>query len=183
MHTKALRAAQVAKQEKIPFATAKEMVTVSSSIRPDLGETLSGSKEKRAGDVTHLGEALGHAQREMDSMLESARSLTGALNDPNAMNEVVARGSSSWYDVKYGEEQSTKGNFSRTAADGSSIKPTYSNKQMEQQSFPGRKVFSHQARKGWMYIDSWHTVGPFDNRHLADRHPVLTEWGLCASIL
>lgn len=167
---RAYRAAQLAQQETIPFSKAMELIHVQQSLRPDLQSQLDGRGVKNSSDVQKLGHVLGHAHAEMSSMVQSARSLGQQMNDPDGMEQTVAKGAAGWFDVKYGEEQSRAGNFSRTKEDGQPVPPKYSNQHLEQQSYPGRKIFSGQQRRGWMYIDSWHTLGPFDNRNRQARH-------------
>lgn len=110
----------------------------------------------------------------------------GMMIDLSAMmGEAYEESGSADNGIRAGSNQATGGDGMRPSAGApKAAKLELDSDKIIAQALPGRKFSRSSARKGWLFIDSWYVIGPFENHGKIDfdrRHPPETNLDLDAT--
>ena len=143
------------------------------------------STEKTPGTLAELGEYrefLNKLNRESKNLESSALAKMGGLGENEAFLEALTQGQESGMGKGKGKgrgtgdgqkaKQATRGSSEGMLA-GSSVRVNseksvtrygrvLSAKQVLAQALPGRRISATSIRKGWLYINTWYMIGPWD---------------------
>jgi hypothetical protein len=181
-------------------ARAKAMTTTPP--RPDLASSLGNDVPKTVGELSEFRENLNRAQNEMQDMNARAdaalgrseqQSLTASSFASGAAMRSAARQTSrrgQVLDMTAFGNSTGRGNSREMRGDESSEGAEMSFSETEQilqidqgkiirSAIPGRRFTEASPRKGWLYLDTWYVIGPWENHSKVDfsiKHP--PEFGI-----
>ena len=195
-------AAGEAVSQNSSFAEAKKNASSATPSRPDLASALGGGPPGTVGDLNDFRDSLNQAENVMQDMNARADSALGrsAQNSLSASSfaSSAAMSSAAAMTSKFGQVVSMTG-MGNSEGDGDSsdmrmdesgdgAAMTYSTNLKALQidegkiikaAMPGRRFTEASARKGWLYLDTWYVIGPWENKSVVDytiKHP--PEFGI-----
>ena len=195
-------AAGEAVSQNSSFADAKSKSSSATPSRPDLASALGGGPPGTVGALNDFRDSLNQAENEMQDMNARADAALGrsAQNSLSASSfaSSAARSSAAAMTSKYGQVVSMTG-FGNSEGDGDSMEMrmdesgdgaamTYSTNMKSlaldegkiiKAAMPGRRFTEASLRKGWLYLDTWYVIGPWENNSIVDytiKHP--PEFGI-----
>ncbi len=195
-------AAGEAVSQNSSFADAKKKSSSATPSRPDLASALGGGPPGTVGALNDFRDSLNQAENEMQDMNARADAALGrsAQNSLSASSfaSSAARSSAAAMTSKFGQVVSMTG-FGNSEGDGDSTNMrmdesgdgaamTYNTNMKALQldegkiisaAMPGRRFTESSLRKGWLYLDTWYVIGPWENNSIVDytvKHP--PEFGI-----
>lgn len=177
-HYKDVRAAELAQKQNTSFQEAqKKLAQNKNNNDKNLSKDLSKDL-KTVGDLANYRKALNEAIRQTRgremrtrNMLDQAMGRAGRSSGGGGYRGPIAMGLGTGP-----SSQGGGGGFGGTHSD--SVQQTggafmenldkfrrlgVNSKVVEAQSLPGRKFTKNSLRKGWLYVDTWYIIGPWDN--------------------
>lgn len=166
------RAAQQAIRDRSSFEEARQvMASVPRTERPDLAKQIADTSLQTLGDATQLREMFRQALNQTQLMQADAQRKLVEV-DPSAAEQLgrnLAKAPtptatpSGNAPAASGGTSTPYGNLGGDGQDATdSREPTLSEEQAAATALPGRRFTDAAARKGWMYIDTWYVIGPWD---------------------
>ncbi len=198
------RAAELAMAENTSFTDAQEMLNASSPQRPDLAGRLSGQPQT-VGELGTLRQALDEAVGQAQDMATRGQAMLAqaqGLSERNAqqggnryarqamMGRAVRGQSAGVVDLTvmmqgFGRGE-TRGMSADTTGEGANMAQGRAQEairlaedQVLAKAMPGRMFTQTSDRAGWLYLDTWYVIGPWENNGQIDfdrRHP--PQWGI-----
>lgn len=184
------------------YEEARNKAMDSTPSRPDLSSALGGGAPATVGELNEFRESLNRAENEMQDMNARADAALGrsAQNSLSASSFAsgAAMSSAAGMTASFGQVVDMTG-FGNSAGDGDSMEMrmdetgdgaamTYSTNmkalqldqgKIIQAAMPGRRFTEASMRKGWLYLDTWYVIGPWENKSQVDysiKHP--PEFGI-----
>ena len=182
MHYRDARAAQMAVDANLAFADAEARMAGQAGVaRPDLSADLDASKLETVGDLNRFREGLEQATGEADSMEARSRLLVsqakGTARDPGERSAFVRSirrpgggggsgagggGGAGGDAVAMNDQLEQKGGaFMPFSKHKSSVRVDH--ERVLAQAMPGRRISSDAERQGWLYVNTWYIIGPWEN--------------------
>ncbi len=195
-------AAGEAVSQNTSYEEARKNVMETTPSRPDLTSALGGGAPGTVGELNEFRENLNRAENEMQDMNARADAALGRGAQKSLSGSSFASGaamsSAAGMTDKFGQVVDMTA-FGNSAGDGDSMEMrmdesgegatmTYSNKmraldldqgKIIKAAMPGRRFTESSLRKGWLYLDTWYVVGPWENNSIVDytvKHP--PEFGI-----
>jgi hypothetical protein len=166
-------------------ARRKAMDTIPS--RPDLDSSLGSGAPDTVGELHEFRESLNRAENEMQDMNARADSALGrsaqqSLSASSFASE-AARNSAAQQSGIFGQvvdlrkDETDEG----TEMSHAEAKQTLNldEGKIITSAMPGRRFTEASTRKGWLYLDTWYVIGPWENKSTVDytvKHP--PEFGI-----
>lgn len=182
-------AAAQAVSQNTSFADARDSVADGSPNRPDLASALGGPAPSTVGDLNGFRNALGQASNQMRDMTARAQAALGGgqgqTRSTAAFASHVARSSAASMDAGFGAVIGMKG-FGGPGESGSKMRADQSGGGGEMLAssgssqlhvnqeiilsvaMPGRRFTKESSRRGWLYLDTWYVIGPWENHSKID---------------
>ncbi|MEX2606848.1 MAG: hypothetical protein WD708_05840 [Kiritimatiellia bacterium] len=180
------RAAELATLRKSTFKEAKErLANTGNADRPNLGEKLRESKVENVGDLNEHRQTLDRALAEMENMRARAQNRANQLNpnsgkssDPKTApgQDIATRSMERKQQLRHVSHQqkarsldltglmSSRGSEGGSGNRGAERLPDnrLTEEMVVSRALPGRRFTDEAFRKGWLYIDTWYIIGPWD---------------------
>ena len=195
-------AAAEAVSQNLSFADAKSRMSSVTPSRPDLASALASAPPDTVGALNDFRSALNRAENEMRDMNARADAALGRSSQSSlsasSFASSAARSSAAAMTGKYGQvvnmtnfgNESGDGNSSQmregSSGDGSAMSNSTGTKTLTldegkiiNAALPGRRFTEASLRKGWLYLDTWYVIGPWENNSIVDysvKHP--PEFGI-----
>jgi len=178
------------------YAEARKSTSATTPSRPDLASALSGQAPETVGELNEFRENLNRAENEMQDMNARADSALGRSAQQSLSASSFATGAAMASAAKQSEgfgqvvDMTAFGNGS--LGDSMEMRRDYSEEgaQMKysnmpkalsidqgkiiRSAMPGRRFTAESLRKGWLYLDTWYVIGPWENNSTVDytvKHP------------
>jgi hypothetical protein len=189
----------LAASQNSSYADARSQVEPASPMRPDLGGTLAGTPAT-VGELNQFRDALNQASNEIQDMKARAEGILGrqpvnmsgpafasdaarraaAAVDRGAGTVVDMRGFLGGQEGDSGDRRTNESNEGGTmiSSQGSSHLKI-NEERILSVAMPGRRFTNESTRKGWLYLDTWYVIGPWENDSKLDysvTHP--PEFGI-----
>ncbi len=195
-------AAGEAVSQNSSYEEARNKVAESTPPRPDLASALGGGAPGTVGELNEFRKSLSRAENEMQDMNARAdaalgRSAQKTLSAPSFASGAAMSSAASMTD-SYGQvvdmtafgSPGGMGDSTEMREDESDegVTMTYSTNMKALQldegkiisaAMPGRRFTEASMRKGWLYLDTWYVIGPWENNSRVDytvKHP--PEFGI-----
>ncbi len=195
-------AAGEAVSQNTSYAEAREKAMETTPSRPDLSSALGGGAPGTVGELNEFRENLNRAENEMQDMNARADAALGRSAQKSLSGSSFASGaamsSAASMTDKFGQvvDMTAFGNSAgvgdstemRKDETGEGSTMTYSNQmkalnldegKIIKAAMPGRRFTESSLRKGWLYLDTWYVIGPWENHHKVNysvKHP--PEFGI-----
>lgn len=195
-------AAREAVSKNSSYEEARENALDGTPQRPDLAPTLGGATPRTIGELNRFREGLNRAGNEMQDMnaradaalgREQSREMSGgsfatraamssAAMQTGGFGELVdmtafGSGTGEGDSKELREDESGEGAAMTFGKLPSSLK--IDEGKIIQAAMPGRRFTRDSDRKGWLYLDTWYVIGPWENKSAVDysiKHP--PEFGI-----
>ncbi len=187
------RAAELAMSSGRSFAASKEKLTEWSPQRPDLAAALRDNPTENIGDLNAFRESVAQAASQVNSMALRTQAMTGQMSNlvarhtPEGRTLPAALASAVGTLGQTDSQQAGEGSGSGDSSFGKRVLDVGANawgrfhleanaelpeKVIAAQALPGRMFTDASERKGWLYIDTWYAIGPWENKaHVAFKEP------------
>ncbi len=195
-------AAGEAVSENTSYSEARQKAMSATPSRPDLSSALGGKPPGTVGELNEFRENLNRAENEMQDMNARADSALGRSQQQSLSASSFATGaamsSAAMQSGQFGAvvDMTSFGSASGDgdsqemrmdeSGDGAEMKfsdmpktLSLSEGKIIQNAMPGRRFTESSLRKGWLYLDTWYVVGPWENKSIVDysvKHP--PEFGI-----
>ncbi len=195
-------AASEAVSQNTSYTVARRKAMDSTPPRPDLASALRSDLPGTVGELNEFRENLSRAENEMQDMNARAEAALGGSVQKNLSASSFASGaamsSAAGMTGNFGQvvdmtkfsDQGNEGNSSEMREDRSgdgaamSGSPTLGTLNLDEgeiikAAMPGRRFTESSLRKGWLYLDTWYVIGPWENASKVDytvKHP--PEFGM-----
>jgi hypothetical protein len=195
-------AAREAAERNTSYQEARASAADAAPQRPDLSAALSGGPPATLGELNRFREDLHRAGSEVQDMnaraesvlgRESGREMSGSPFSSQAARSAAALQSQSFGEVVdmtvfgggggQGNSRDLRGDDSGEGAEmiSGNLQQTLKldEGQIIRAAMPGRRFTRDSDRKGWLYLDTWYVVGPWENHTTVDysvKHP--PEFGI-----
>ena len=195
-------AAGEAVSQNSSFAEAKKNASSATPSRPDLASALSAGPPGTVGDLNDFRDSLNQAENEMQDMNARADAALGrsAQNSLSASSFAsgaamstaagMTEGFGQVVDMTSFANSQGKGNSKGMRGDesigGAEMVFSTNRKALDldegkiiSAAMPGRRFTESSLRKGWLYLDTWYVIGPWENNSVVDydvKHP--PEFGI-----
>ncbi|QDU58350.1 hypothetical protein [Aeoliella mucimassa] len=199
-----MEAAKEATVENTAYSEARSHAFAATPARPDMANQLSQASETMPGTIGELSnfrDQLAQATNEAQDMVARAEMLTGknsgnsqqASQQGRSLSTSSAMRSMATQDLGYGAVIDLTGFGGGGVGDSSGLRRDSSSEGADmafrqkpishlrldqgdilQKAMPGRRFTSDSMRRGWLYIDTWYVIGPWENESQIDfnkRHP------------
>ncbi len=191
-----IRAAELAMVENTGFAQAQDTLNTTRPDRPELGQQLREQPISTVGDLNQFRQTLQHAAAESqdmalrsDSLLAQAKGLAARSENPGnrfarqaMMHRAISGGGRQVVDLTglmgFNLNTGGEGDSSGMQADWSQgadmVRGTRGDRiqlpsgKVLAEAMPGRMFTQDSARAGWLYIDTWYIIGPWENHSQID---------------
>ena len=186
-----VNAAGEAVSQNTSYAEARDKASATTPSRPDLTSALSGAAPGTVGELNEFRENLNRAENEMQDMNARAdlalgisvqKSLTASSFASGAAMSSAASMTGSFGMVVdmtgFGPPQGGVRSIGmRTDESGEGSTMTYSTNlqalkldegKIIKAAMPGRRFTEASIRKGWLYLDTWYVIGPWENNSNVD---------------
>lgn len=195
-------AASEAVAQNTSYQEAREKVMAATPERPDLAEVLGAGAPETVGDLNEFREGLTQAENEMQDMNARADAALGRTEQKSltasSFQKASAMASAAQQTGQYGtvvdmtsfaggskegesggmrEDSSDAGEAMKFAKVGKPLR--LSEGKIIENAMPGRRFTDASTRKGWLYLDTWYVIGPWENDSTVDytiKHP--PEFGI-----
>ena len=192
-------AAREAATQNRSYAEARKNAVATVPDRPDLASALSAKAPGTVGELNEFREHLNQAENEMQDMNARADSALGntARRPLSAASFAsgAAMSSAAQQSGKFGQivDMTSFGNRDGSAemreessSEGSQMQVSEMPEALNidegkiiSAAIPGRRFTAESLRKGWLYLDTWYVIGPWENNSRVDytvKHP--PEFGI-----
>ncbi|WP_193211077.1 hypothetical protein [Luteolibacter marinus] len=199
-----VNAAAKAVTENQSFAETREETRAYTPDRPDLANQLAEHEPApgTVGELDEFRDNLDRATNEVNDMASRARGLLGTADNRSltqsrefsgsAFSSSSARLAAARSQNSYGavvdmtgmgsgdgDSQGMRGDFSgeganMAASDGKQKTISLDQGAIMAKALPGRRFTEKSLRSGWLYLDTWYVIGPWENRGSIDfdvKHP------------
>ncbi len=196
-----MEAAGEAVSQNTSYKEAREKAMDTSPSRPDLEAALGGEAPATVGELNEFRESLNRAESEMQDMNARADAALGRSEQQALSASSFATGSAmasaAALTDKFGQVVDMTGFGGDGKGDSKEMRMddseegaamTYSTNlkalqldegKIIQAAMPGRRFTESSLRKGWLYLDTWYVIGPWENNSVVDysiKHP--PEFGI-----
>ncbi len=193
------RAAEMAMRSETSFGTARKKLTSHAPDREDLTPALTDNGAGTIGELNAYRSALQQATNQVQSMSDRTAAMTRGVQaiQSRRASSAAAGGSSAGSAGQDGYADMTEGGLSvgggsgmgnssgyragSADAGGQSNTPSKAKGEMRlpksmitANALPGRMLTDASARKGWLYLDTWYVIGPWNVNYkntFSDIHP------------
>ncbi|MEX2607207.1 MAG: hypothetical protein WD708_07655 [Kiritimatiellia bacterium] len=166
------RAAELALRQHDSFGKAKTRITDWSPDRPDLAGDLRKNTTATVGDLNAYREQVKQATSTLSSMATRTASLTGQMaamvGDPSSRTR--GRNLPPGLSQGWGEGDSSGGRAILSEGDVGSepgralaTEAKLPEAVISAKALPGRRFTESSSRQGWLFIDTWYHIGPWEN--------------------
>jgi hypothetical protein len=193
-----INAANEAGQENTSFAEARENNPAATPSRPDIASDLSAqSTPGTVGDLNEFRQSLDRAANEVSDMAARAEGVLGSAEN-RAGNSAQRPGSAfavqrsrfaaatgdhgfgavidmTGFGMGLGEDNLTNDMRRDESSEGANMKfgekiasLRLDERAIMPKALPGRRFTKNSPRKGWLYLDTWYVVGPWENNSKVD---------------
>jgi hypothetical protein len=171
------------------YAEARAGISSATPPRPDLGESLQGINPETVGGLNEFREALGQASRQMQDMAARGEAALGGNRESAASAASFAsqaiRGMAASMDSGHGTvvdmtsfvggggdsgdmRKDTTSEGGEMAFAPATTKLSVNQENILSVAMPGRRFTRDSTRRGWLYLDTWYVIGPWENRSTVD---------------
>ncbi len=195
-------AANEAVAQNSSYKDAREKTMAATPERPDLAQVLGVEAPETVGDLNEFRDGLTQAENEMRDMNARADAALGKAEQKSlsasSFQRVSAMAMAAQQTGRHGSvvdmtafaSGSTAGQSGGmredTSSEGKAMKFGKGGKQLHlsegkiiKNAMPGRRFTDASTRKGWLYLDTWYVIGPWENNSVVDytiKHP--PEYGI-----
>ncbi|MDB4680348.1 hypothetical protein OAE72_00190 [Akkermansiaceae bacterium] len=193
-----INAVNEAGQENTSFAEARLNNAATTPNRPDIASELSSQRTpETVGDLNEFRQSLDRAANEVSDMAARAEGVLGAAENRsgnsaqrpgNAFATQRSRFEAATGDHGFGavidmtgfgqgqgEDKLTSDMRRDQSAEGANMKfgSKIASLRLDEhaimpKALPGRRFTKNSPRKGWLYLDTWYVVGPWENHSKVD---------------
>jgi len=188
-----ISAAKKATTENSSFSDARKSTPASVPARPDLASKLAGESSgtpKTVGELNEFRKNLDRAANEVGDMTARAQSMLGgaqnrsitSMRSGNVFASQAARQRLASMTSRYGAvvnmtsfglgegEGDSSGLRADLTGEGASMAAGKKQESIRldehdiiAKALPGRRFTEESARRGWLYLDTWYVIGPWEN--------------------
>tara|TARA_R110002096_G_scaffold59069_6_gene148327 strand:- start:695 stop:3079 length:2385 start_codon:yes stop_codon:yes gene_type:complete len=192
-----IQAAQDAAQKNLSYQEARQPITPMTPPRPDLAEALSRNPLKTVGELNELRNSLQEAENEMKDMTARAEAALGktpneageesspqtrpaaafastaarvnaAIASGKAGSVVNMVGTAGGDGISEGMRADESGEGAGMELGATSPAPRFDRSEILKKALPGRRFTADSLRRGWLYVDTWYVIGPWENHSRID---------------
>lgn len=181
-------AAAQAVSQNTSFADARESVGDGTPNRPDLASTLGAPAPATVGGLNDFRDALGQATNQMRDMTARAQAaLGGGQGQPQSaasFSSQTARTSAASMNAAFGAvidmtgfggpgesanmRSDNSGEGGEMLASNATSQLHLNQEKILSVAMPGRRFTEQSNRRGWLYLDTWYVIGPWENHSKID---------------
>ena len=189
-------AAGEAVSQNTSYEEARKKAMETTPSRPDLAEALGGGAPSTVGELNEFRDSLNQAENEMQDMNARADAALGRSEQKSLSASSFATGAAMSSAAKTtdkfgqvvdmttfgtGQDGDSEEMRKDESEDGSAM--TYADNmktlrldegKIIKAAMPGRRFTESSLRKGWLYLDTWYVIGPWENDSKVDytvKHP------------
>lgn len=174
-------AARQAISENTAYAAVRETALETTPPRPELGLSLQGDAPATVGELNAFRKNLHRAESEMRDMNARADALLDRKGPQIISASSFATGAAMTAAAKrtahYGQviDMTVFGDSgAQPALDDDPRTLQLDEDKIVRAAMPGRRFSESSLRKGWLYLDTWYVIGPWENNGIVDfsiKHP------------
>ena len=193
------RAAELAQRGETSFGTAKKKLNTHSPARPDLAPKLRENEAGTVGELNEYRDALQQAGNQVASMATRTESMTRGVEAVQqrrtadaARADMIAQAARGRGFGDMTQAGMSDGIGSGSMGDSTGLRAGYSaydrgdegpgkqkgemklpERMITANALPGRMLTDSSLRKGWLYLDTWYVIGPWNVNY---RHKFSTPY-------